>query len=96
MIAQIVKFRSELKEDQVMEMYNKRAPRYREMKGLKQKFYLKYSDTGEYGAIYLWEDESSLHDFQESDLGRTIGAKYKVQGNPEILKAEVVMKLHDS
>jgi len=95
MIVQIVRFKSELAEELILEMYNKRAPQYREIKGLKQKYYLRYSETGEYGAVYMWENESSINAFRESDLGKTISAMYKIQGNPEVLKADLVMTLYN-
>ena len=96
MIVQIVRFKSGLTEEQVMQKYNDRAPRYREQSGLKQKYYLKFPETEEYGAVYLWESESALKKFQESDLGKTIGSSYKIQGEPEVRKAEVVMNLRDN
>lgn len=95
MIAQIVRFKSELTEDQVMQKYNDRAPRYREMQGLKQKYYLRFPETDEFGAVYLWESESALNEFRESDLGKTITTAYKVEGDPVSRKAEVVMTLRD-
>lgn len=95
MIIQIVRFKSGLREEQVIEKYNARAPRYRELKGLLQKYYLKYPETDEYGAVYLWETESALKEFQESELGQTIPTSYKIQGNPQVRMAEVIMTLHD-
>lgn len=95
MIVQIVRFKSGLTEEQVIQKYNSRAPRYREMNGLIQKYYLKYPETGEYGAVYLWKSESALKEFQQSDLGQTIASSYEIQGDPEVRMAEVVMTLHD-
>ncbi len=95
MIIQIVRFKSGLTKEQVLEKYNARAPRYRELKSLKQKYYLRYPETGEYGAVYVWEKESDLKEFRESELGQTISASYKIQGDPEVLIAEVVMTLHE-
>ena len=78
-----------------MQKYKDRAPRYRELKGLRQKYYLKYPETNEYGAVYLWESESALKEFRESELGKTIATLYKIQGEAESRKAEVIMTLHD-
>ncbi len=96
MIIQIVRFKSELMEEQVIQKYNNRAPRYRELKGLKQKYYLKFPETGEYGAVYIWEKESALKEFRESELGQTISSSYKVQGDPEVQKAELIMTLREN
>ncbi len=95
MVVQIVRFKSELTDEEVIDKYKARAPRYREMKGLKQKYYLKFTDTGEFGAVYLWETETALKEFRESDLGKTIASAYKVQGDPKSQIAELVMSLRE-
>lgn len=74
-------------------MCEERAPQYRALKGLVQKYYLKYAGADEYGAVYLWESGAALKEFQESELRRTIPATYQVQGAPEIQTAELFMPL---
>ena len=77
-------------------MYKSRAPRYRTLKGLKQKYYLRFIETGEPGAVYLWESEAAMKMFRESELGQTISTAYEVKETPEVLFAEVVMTAHPS
>jgi heme-degrading monooxygenase HmoA len=96
MIVQTVRFRSGLSDAQVLAMYEARAPRYRALRGLVQKFYLRFVETGEHGAVYLWESEATLQAFRESDLGRTIGSAYRVEGTPDVRTADLVMTLHAS
>jgi len=96
MIAQIVHFKSGLTDKQVLEMYHSRSPRYRALKGLIQKYYLRYPTTGEHGALYLWESEEALKDFRESELARSIPKVYQVQGAPVVEMAEIVLALHPS
>lgn len=93
MIVQIVKFRSALAEEEIQRRYESRAPRYRETPGLAQKYYLKFPDTDEYGAVYLWESEAALAEFRASDLARSIPETYEVQGPPDVEVAEVVLML---
>lgn len=93
MIIQIVRFKSGLSEADVIKTYESRAPRYRALKGLIQKYYLKFPETGEHGAVYLWESEAALKEFRESELGRTISTAYQVQGTPDIRIGELVMAL---
>jgi len=93
MIAQIVRFSSEMTEDEVQKMYENRAPRYRALSGLKQKYYLKFPDTDEFGAVYLWESKEDLAKFRKSELCRTIPTAYKVQGTTDVQLAELVMTL---
>ena len=95
MIAQIVSFRSGLPDEEVLEMYKSRVPQYRKLKGLLQKYYLRFPETGEHGAVYLWESDAALRDFKESELGRTIASAYKIQGTADIRMGEVVLTLHD-
>jgi len=94
MIAQIVKFRSGLSGDDVLELYRSRASRYRAFDGLVQKYYLRYA-SGEHGAVYLWRSEADLERFRDSELGKTIAETYRVQGEPESVTGEVVMALRD-
>jgi len=93
MIAQIVRFKSKMTDENVQKTYENRAPRYRALSGLKQKFYLKFTETGEHGAVYLWESEKDIEDFRKSDLRRTIPKAYQVDGKADSQLAEVVMAL---
>jgi heme-degrading monooxygenase HmoA len=93
-IAQIVRFKSRLTDEQVLRQYEARAPQYREMPGLVQKHYLRFTETGEYGAVYLWESEEALNAFEKTELRRTIPDAYEIVGASKIEKAEVVMVLH--
>lgn len=94
MIIQIVRFKSGLSDEQVLKMYEARAPQYRAMKELKQKYYLRFLETDEHGAVYLWESEAAMKAFRESELGQTISTAYEVQGTPDVIMAEVVMTAH--
>ena len=93
MIAQIVRFKSRLSDEQVLEMYRARAPRYQSLSGLVEKYYLKFSETGEHGAVYLWDSEEAMRDFRTSDLARTIPDAYQVEGAPDVQTAALVMTL---
>lgn len=94
MIVQIVRFKSALSAEEAQRMYEARAPQYRALPGLLQKYYLRFPTTQEYGAVYLWESESALKRFRESQLARTISSAYKVEGPTEFHVADVVMTLH--
>ena len=93
MVVQIVRFKSGLTYEQLMKVAEERAPQFRALKGLVQKYYLKYDGTDEYGAVYLWESEAALQQYRESELFRTIPAAYHIQGAPDIQLGEVVMTL---
>jgi heme-degrading monooxygenase HmoA len=94
MIAQIIRFKSGLSDEQVLRMYEARAPWYRALRGLRQKYYLRFPETGEHGMIYPWESEAALKEFRESELGRTISPAYRIQGASDVRMVEVVLTLH--
>ncbi|MGD8747090.1 MAG: YdhR family protein [Balneolaceae bacterium] len=93
MIAQIVRFKSEMTDEEVQKMYESRSPRYRALPGLKQKIYLRFTETGEHGAVYLWESKKDIEEFRKSELSRTIPTAYQVKGDADIQLAEVAMTL---
>jgi heme-degrading monooxygenase HmoA len=93
MVVQIVRFKSGLSDEEVLNMYEARAPRYRALAGLRQKYYLRFPRTGEHGAVYVWDSEQAVKDFRESQLARTISDTYQVRGASDIEVAEVVMLL---
>ncbi len=39
--------------------------------------------------MYVWESEQALQDFRESDLGRSIGDEYRVDGGPRSELADI-------
>jgi heme-degrading monooxygenase HmoA len=93
MIVTIVRYKSGLTDDEVLRLYESRAPQYRQVPGLRQKYYLRYRETGEHGAVYVWDSEAALAAFQASPLGRSIGDVYRVQGKKTSERCEVVLAL---
>jgi len=93
MMVQIVRFRSDLSNDAVIQVYRERAPRYRELSGLVQKYYLKFPATDEHGAVYVWESETAAEAFRASDLAKTIASAYEVRGAPQVETANIEMTL---
>jgi heme-degrading monooxygenase HmoA len=94
MIAQIVRFKSGLPAHEVLAVYAARAPRYRSVPGLIQKYYLFFPDTGEHGAVYLWDSPEAMEKFRASDLARSIPEAYQVAGQPRAEVADVALILH--
>ena len=93
MIVQIVRFKSRMTKEEVRKMYEDRSPRYRALKGLKQKYYLHFPETDEHGAVYIWKSKKDMEEFAKSDLRRTISTAYQVKGKADTQLAEVVMTL---
>ncbi|MGC9445294.1 MAG: 4Fe-4S binding protein [Candidatus Methanospirareceae archaeon] len=93
LIVQIVRYKSGLSDEQVLEQYQARSSQNLAVKGLIQKYYLSFPTTGEHGAIYLWESEEALQEFRESELARSIPDVLQIQGTSDVETAEVVMVL---
>jgi heme-degrading monooxygenase HmoA len=89
MIVSLVRFDSGLTDEQVRARFEERADRYRSVPGLIEKLYLRYRDTGEFGAVYVWDTEDALRRFRESELGRSIASAYEVTSEPRFEVADV-------
>ncbi|HKI77243.1 MAG TPA: hypothetical protein VKA26_01735 [Ignavibacteriaceae bacterium] len=95
MIIQITRFKSGLSFDEVNQRFRERSGRYRKVPGLKQKYYVKFTETGEYGGIYLWDSPEALDTWREGNLSETIAETYQVESKPARQIAEVMLVLHD-
>ncbi len=93
MIIQTVKFKSALSEAEVQRVMEERAPQFRALPGLLQKYYLRENQTGEVGAVYIWDSEESLRTYRQSDLARTIASAYKAVEQPRVEVFETVLIL---
>jgi heme-degrading monooxygenase HmoA len=80
MIVSLVRFTSGLSDDEVQATFEERADQYRSVPGLIEKIYLRFRDSGEFGAVYVWDSEKALLEFRETELARTIPEVYRVEG----------------
>ena len=94
MIVQLVRYGSRLTYDEVMERFAGRSDRYREVIGLLQKYYVHYSETDEYGGVYIWESEEALQKWRDTNLAGTLAETYQVTDGPTSEIAEVMLVLH--
>ena len=76
MFIQTVKFKSALSDAEVQRIMEERAPQFRALPGLVQKFYGREEGTGEYTGIYVWDSEQSMRAYRASELARTIPEAY--------------------
>src|SRR5215467_3359963 len=84
MLIQTVKFKSALSETEIQRVMEERAPQFRALPGLLQKYYLREQQTGEVGAVYIWDSEESLREYRQSDLARTIASAYQAAEQPRV------------
>lgn len=95
MIMQIVNLRSPLSEDELLAKAHERAPQFRSIPGLLQKYYVSRPAEGEYAGVYIWDSMESLASFRESELAKSIPAAYEVSEPPVIEVSEIMFPLRD-
>jgi hypothetical protein len=89
-IALLVKFKTALTIEELQRRYRERMPEFRALGGLVQKYYVQDPATGEVGGLYLWDSEASLKAYLASDLRKTIGSVYEVEGEPTVQRMSVL------
>ena len=95
MIMQIVNLKSPLSEDELLSKAHERAPEFRAVPGLLQKYYVNRSGDGEYAGIYIFDSSDSLASFRESELARSIPAAYQLSEPPVIEVSEIMFPLRE-
>jgi heme-degrading monooxygenase HmoA len=93
--AMLVRFTSSLAFEEVMKIVEERAPEFRALEGLQQKYYLHDTATGEIGGLYLWESAEALASYRDSELRATIAKAYQAEGEPRVEIYQVVKTLRD-
>ena len=88
-----VRMKSKLTHDEIVQIMNDRAPEFRALDGLEQKYYLHDPATGEYGGFYVWRSLDDVVQYRASDLAASIAAAYQSVAAPEITVYEIVMPL---
>jgi hypothetical protein len=95
MIVQFVQFETSLSEKEVLAIAKERAPQFRSIPDLVQKFYLKLDKPNHYGGFYVWKSRAAMLAYRESELARTIAAAYRVVGAPDVEVHEMLFQLRD-
>ena len=95
MIVQVVKFKTNLSEEEVIDRAREREPQFRAIPGLLQKYYFKTSQPGQFGGVYVWDSAESMKQFRKSDLAASIPQAYEVVEAPSIEVMDVLFKLRE-
>ena len=91
----LVRFKSKLPFDEVMRIVEERAPEFRALAGLQQKYYLHDPATGDICGLYLWESQEAFDAYRQSELRATIAKAYQAEGEPRVEVYRVVKTLRD-
>jgi len=95
MIIQIIKLKSKLSEEELLKTAKERAPRFKAIPGLLQKYYVKLGQPNQFGGIYVWDSKESLQSYRESELAASIPQAYKLIEAPNIDIIDVLFQLRD-
>lgn len=93
MILQIIRLKSNLPEEELLKKAKEREPHFKAIPGLLQKYYVKTSDTGEYGGIYVWDTAESLQKYRQSDLAKSIPEAYEIIEAPSVEIMNILFQL---
>jgi len=95
MILQIIKLKSDLPEEELLKRAKERESNFKAIPGLLQKYYIKTSEEGEYGGVYIWDSIQSQKSYQESDLAKSIPSAYAINAVPDIEIMDIIFQLRN-
>ena len=91
----LVRFKSRLSLAEITRVAEERAPEFRALAGLQQKYYLQDGASGEIAGLYLWSSPDALAEYRDSELRATIAEAYQAEGEPSVEVYRVVMTLRE-
>jgi len=92
----LIKFKSRLSLDSVLEIAANRIDDFRALGGLSQKYYLHETATGEIAGLYFWDSAEALTEYRDSALRASIAEAYQVEGEPRVEVFEILETLRDA
>ena len=95
MILQIIKLKSNLPEEELLNKAREREPQFKAIPGLIQKYYVKTNQPGQYGGIYVWDSTESLQAYRGSDLAKSIPEAYEISEAPNIEIMDILFQLRN-
>ena len=91
----LVRFKSALSMEEIERIMEERAPEFRALPGLTQKYYLHSNATGDVAGLYLWESAEAFTKYRESELRKSIAQAYQAEGEPRIEVYDVISTLRE-
>ncbi len=95
MIIQIIRLKSDLPEEELIKRARDRAPRFKAMPGLLQKYYARLEEPGQYAGVYVWDSKESMLAFRQTDLAASIPKAYEIVEPPRVETFDGIFKLRD-
>ena len=94
MVVHFVRITTRLAHEEVRQIVEKRAPRFRQVPGLLQKYYGYEPSSEAFCGCYIFDSEESRQAFAQSELARTIPAAYQAE-EVRVETYEVLFPLHE-
>lgn len=91
----LVRFKSALSLEEASTVMERRAPGFRALAGLQQKYYLQDAASGEFAGLYLWESPEALAEYRDSELRASIAKAYQAEGEPRVEVYRVMKTLRE-
>ena len=91
----LVRLQSELPEEELLKIAEDRAPQFKALPGLIQKYYTRTQIPGEYIGVYIWDSMESVKKYRESELAATIAKAYKLTGPPTMEVVDIMFGLRE-
>ena len=79
MVVHFVRITTHLAHEEVRQIMEERAPRFRQVPGLLQKYYGYEPSSGAFCGCLIFDSEESRQAFRQSELARTIPAAYQAE-----------------
>ena len=95
MILQVIKLKSKLPEEELLNRAREREPQFKATPGLLQKYYVKTAQPDQYGGIYIWDSPEALQSYLESDLAKSIPEAYEITEAPDVEMMDILFQLRN-
>ncbi|MHA2008849.1 MAG: YdhR family protein [Promethearchaeota archaeon] len=73
----VLLFKTGLKIEDLVKTSNERYEKFKDVKGLLQKFYISDNNSNQIGGIYIFDSKVNLEAFRESELSKSTSEAYK-------------------
>ena len=94
MVVHFVRITTRLAHGEVRRIMEERAPRFRQVPGLLQKYYGYEPSSEAFCGCYVFDSEESRQAFRQSELARSIPAAYQAE-EVRVEAYEVLFPLHE-
>ncbi|TCP23772.1 putative monooxygenase ydhR [Scopulibacillus darangshiensis] len=89
-----MRFKSNKSPEELEQLSEEGFSKFRALKGLIEKYYIKNEETGEVGGIYLWENEKDLMEYIEGPIVKSLPERFGLEKPPSLEILDVTYTLN--